>query len=54
MAKVFNLQRLAVLTVALSQNPPDPNLIFQAMQDKLHHPYRKHLVRSFLNTMEYF
>ncbi|KAG9302847.1 hypothetical protein G9A89_009624 [Geosiphon pyriformis] len=41
---VFNLQRLAVLTSALARSPPDPELIFQAMQDKIHQPYRKHLI----------
>lgn len=41
---VFNLQRLAVLTTALTRSPPDVNLIFQAMQDKMHQPYRKHLI----------
>ncbi|CAG8469697.1 13004_t:CDS:2 [Ambispora leptoticha] len=41
---VFNLQRLAVLTTALAQSPPDPDLIFQAMQDKVHQPYRKTLI----------
>ncbi|RIA94497.1 GHMP kinase [Glomus cerebriforme] len=41
---VFNLQRLAVLTTALSQSPPDADLIFQAMQDKVHQPYRMELV----------
>ncbi|CAD6906961.1 unnamed protein product [Tilletia controversa] len=41
---VFNLQRLAVLTTALARSPPDVDLIFQAMQDKVHQPYRKHLI----------
>ncbi|KAK9457194.1 GHMP kinase [Dipodascopsis uninucleata] len=41
---VFNLQRLAVLTTALSQSPPDADLIYQAMQDKVHQPYRKTLI----------
>ncbi|UZJ54141.1 hypothetical protein CBS101457_003461 [Exobasidium rhododendri] len=41
---VFNLQRLAVLTTALARSPPDPYLIFQAMQDRVHQPYRKHLI----------
>ncbi|KAK0554762.1 Trihydroxynaphthalene reductase [Tilletia horrida] len=41
---VFNLQRLAVLTTALTRSPPDVNLIFQAMQDKVHQPYRKGLI----------
>ncbi|PKI83801.1 homoserine kinase [Malassezia vespertilionis] len=41
---VFNLQRLSVLTAALARSPPDANLIYQAMQDKIHQPYRKHLI----------
>ncbi|KAG0125171.1 ribosomal protein S5 domain 2-type protein [Tuber indicum] len=41
---IFNLQRLAVLTTALTRSPPDAELIFQAMQDKVHQPYRKHLI----------
>jgi homoserine kinase len=41
---VFNLQRLAVLTTALARSPPDHYLIFQAMQDRVHQPYRKHLI----------
>ena len=30
--QVFNLQRLAVLTTALAQTPPDPDLIYEAMK----------------------
>ena len=41
---VFNLQRLAVLTTALSRSPPDPDLIYEAMKDRVHQPYRKKLV----------
>ncbi|KAI0961090.1 hypothetical protein AcV7_000284 [Taiwanofungus camphoratus] len=41
---VFNLQRLAVLTTALAQNPPDPELIYEAMKDRVHQPYRKALI----------
>lgn len=41
---IFNLQRLAVLTTALTRSPPDAELIFQAMQDKVHQPYRKTLI----------
>ncbi len=41
---IFNLQRLAVLTTALTRSPPDPTLIFPAMQDKIHQPYRKTLI----------
>ncbi|RPB19385.1 homoserine kinase [Terfezia boudieri ATCC MYA-4762] len=41
---IFNLQRLAVLTTALTRSPPNAELIFQAMQDKVHQPYRKTLI----------
>lgn len=41
---VFNLQRLAVLTTALTRSPPDPELIYPAMQDRVHQPYRKVLI----------
>ncbi|KAF8887779.1 homoserine kinase [Infundibulicybe gibba] len=41
---VFNLQRLAVLTTALGQSPPDPELIYEAMKDRVHQPYRKTLI----------
>ncbi|KAJ2660362.1 Trihydroxynaphthalene reductase [Coemansia sp. RSA 1199] len=41
---VFNLQRLAVLTTALGREHPDPWLIFRAMEDRVHQPYRMHLV----------
>ncbi|THH28429.1 hypothetical protein EUX98_g5756 [Antrodiella citrinella] len=41
---VFNLQRLAVLTTALAQEPPDPELIYEAMKDRVHQPYRKTLI----------
>lgn len=41
---IFNLQRLSVLTTALARSPPDPTLIYAAMQDKLHQPYRKTLI----------
>ncbi|KAJ2776122.1 Trihydroxynaphthalene reductase [Coemansia javaensis] len=41
---VFNLQRLAVLTTALGRETPDPWLIYRAMEDKVHQPYRMHLV----------
>lgn len=45
--QIFNFQRLAVLTTALTRSPPDADLIFQAMQDKVHQPYRKTLVNIF-------
>ncbi|RDA82981.1 hypothetical protein CP532_4471 [Ophiocordyceps camponoti-leonardi (nom. inval.)] len=40
----FNLQRIALLPVALGQSPPDPELIHLAMQDKIHQPYRQTLI----------
>ncbi|KAJ9116839.1 hypothetical protein QFC24_006644 [Naganishia onofrii] len=43
---VFNLQRLAVLTTALARSPPDPELIYEAMKDRVHQPYRMKLVRT--------
>ena len=41
---MFNLQRLAVLTTALARSPPDPDLIYEAMKDRIHQPYRMALV----------
>lgn len=41
---VFNLQRLAVLTTALGQTPPDPDLIYEAMKDRVHQPFRRSLI----------
>jgi len=41
---IFNFQRLAVLTTALTRSPPDAELIYLAMQDKVHQPYRKSLI----------
>ncbi|KIK74190.1 hypothetical protein PAXRUDRAFT_556964 [Paxillus rubicundulus Ve08.2h10] len=40
---VFNIQRLAVLTTTLGQSPPDPELIYEAMKDRVHQPYRTKL-----------
>lgn len=48
--QIFNLQRLAVLTTALTRSPPDAQLIFEAMQDKLHQPYRAHLVSDLIGS----
>ena len=41
---MFNLQRLAVLTTALAQDPPDAELIYEAMKDRVHQPYRYSLI----------
>lgn len=40
----FNMQRIALLPVALGQSPPVPELINLAMQDKLHQQYRQTLI----------
>ncbi|KAA6407188.1 MAG: homoserine kinase [Lasallia pustulata] len=48
----FNMQRLALLTTALGQSPPDPNLIYQAMQDKVHQPYRKRLIPGLTEILQ--
>ncbi|KAI8076263.1 hypothetical protein BDF21DRAFT_342560 [Thamnidium elegans] len=53
---VFNFQRLAVLTTALGQSPPNAELIYNAMQDKIHQPYRKTLIPGLpeiLSTITY-
>ena len=41
---IYNLQRVALLTTALGQSPPNPELIYDGMQDKVHQPYRKTLI----------
>ncbi|KIX93665.1 uncharacterized protein Z520_10571 [Fonsecaea multimorphosa CBS 102226] len=41
---IFNLQRIALLTTVLSDSPPDPSLIYSAMQDRIHQPYRAGLI----------
>ncbi|KAI7860109.1 ribosomal protein S5 domain 2-type protein [Circinella umbellata] len=41
---IYNFQRLAVLTTALGKSPPDADLIYNAVQDRIHQPYRKTLI----------
>lgn len=41
---VYNLQRIAILTSALTQDPPNNKLIYEAMKDKIHQPYRSKLI----------
>lgn len=41
---IYNLQRVALLTTALGQSPPNPDFIYDGMQDKVHQPYRKTLI----------
>lgn len=51
---VFNLQRITVLTHALSKSPPNPELIYQAMQDRLHQPYRASLIPALPKILSSF
>lgn len=48
---VFNMQRIALLVTALGESPADEQLIFQAMQDKVHQPYRGQLVPGLANIL---
>ncbi|ATY67364.1 homoserine kinase [Cordyceps militaris CM01] len=48
----FNLQRIALLPVALGQSPPDPELIHLAMQDRIHQPYRQTLIPGLTEVVE--
>jgi len=41
---VFNLQRVTVLTHALGDDVPNPEIIHEAMQDKIHQHYRQKLI----------
>ncbi len=38
--------------MALGQSPPDPDLIYLAMQDKLHQPYRQTLIPGLTEIVE--
>ncbi|CBX91483.1 hypothetical protein IAQ61_010828 [Plenodomus lingam] len=49
---IFNMQRLAVLTTALGQTPPDPDMIYTAMQDKFHQPYRRGLIPGLTEILQ--
>jgi homoserine kinase len=49
---IFNMQRLAVLTTALGQDTPDPDMIYTAMQDKLHQPYRRGLIPGLTEILQ--
>ena len=50
--QTFNMQRIALLTTALGQSPPDPELIYEAMRDKVHQPYRKVLIPGLADVLE--
>ncbi|KAF9958266.1 hypothetical protein BGZ70_009252 [Mortierella alpina] len=49
---IYNLQRIAVLTTALSRSPVNADLIHKAMSDKVHQPYRKHLIPGMSEMLE--
>jgi homoserine kinase len=45
------MQRIAVLTHALAQEPPDPDLTYEAMKDRVHQPYRHKLVSGICTSI---
>ncbi|KAK4501269.1 hypothetical protein PRZ48_007076 [Zasmidium cellare] len=49
---IYNLQRVALLTTALGQSPPNPELIYDGMQDKIHQPYRKALIPGLTEILQ--
>ncbi|KAK4569797.1 hypothetical protein LTR86_002766 [Recurvomyces mirabilis] len=49
---IYNLQRVALLTSALGQSPPNPELIYDGMQDKVHQPYRKTLIPGLTEILQ--
>ena len=49
---VFNLQRIPLLLRALQKSPPNPLTIYQAMQDKIHQPYRKELIPGLSEVLD--
>lgn len=51
---VFNLQRLAVLTTSITHysKTTSPKIIYEAMKDKVHQPYRSHLVPGLTQILE--
>ncbi|KAF2160668.1 hypothetical protein M409DRAFT_70213 [Zasmidium cellare ATCC 36951] len=49
---IYNLQRVALLTTALGQSPPNPELIYDGMQDKIHQPYRKSLIPGLTEILQ--
>lgn len=48
---VFNLQRLAVLTTALTLDKVDHKVIYEAMRDKIHQPYRAQLIPGLTHVL---
>jgi homoserine kinase len=50
--QVFNMQRIALLVTALGDSPPDPDMIYESMQDKVHQPYRKALIPGLTEVLQ--
>ncbi|KAK7679364.1 Trihydroxynaphthalene reductase [Cerrena zonata] len=48
---IFNLQRLAILTTALTHETPNNKLIYEAMKDKIHQPYRATLIPGLVEVL---
>jgi homoserine kinase len=46
------MQRIALLVTALSDSPPDPDMIYESMQDKVHQPYRKTLIPGLTEILQ--
>jgi homoserine kinase len=49
---IYNLQRVALLTTALGQSPPQAELIYDGMQDRVHQPYRKGLIPGLTEILQ--
>ena len=50
--QIFNLQRLCLLVSALSDSPPNAELIYAAMKDKIHQPYRQALIPGLTEILD--
>ena len=46
------MQRIALLTTALGESPPDADMIYEGMQDKVHQPYRKTLIPGLTEILQ--
>ena len=46
------MQRIALLVTALGDSPPDPKMIYESMQDKVHQPYRKTLIPGLTEILQ--
>ena len=49
---VFNLQRIALLVMALGESPPDADMIYEGMQDRVHQPYRQTLIPGLTEILQ--